>query len=76
LISTISIFQVEKEKDCLTWNGFCLQSILSSMRFPDNKHERIQIRWAGKELAMDQKLSDYVGVNDKTKVTFASTVQE
>lgn len=39
------------------------------MRIPDNKHERIQIWWAGKELAMDQKLSDYIGVNDKTKVT-------
>jgi hypothetical protein len=39
------------------------------MRFPDNKHERKQIWWAGKELAMDQKLSDYIGVNDKTKVT-------
>ncbi|XP_066368657.1 uncharacterized protein [Miscanthus floridulus] len=38
-----------------------------------NKHERIQIWWAGKELAMDQKLSDYIGVNDKTKIVIRLT---
>ncbi|CAD6273175.1 unnamed protein product [Miscanthus lutarioriparius] len=38
-----------------------------------NKHERIQIWWAGKELAMDQKLSDYIGVNDKTKIVVRLT---
>jgi hypothetical protein len=29
----------------------------------------IQLWWARKELAMDHKLCDYIGVNDKTKVT-------
>ena len=35
----------------------------------------MQLRWAGKELDMDKKLSDYIGTNDKTKVTFAAVVQ-
>lgn len=34
----------------------------------DDKHESVQLWWAGKELAMGQKLSDYIGVNDKTKI--------
>ncbi|RCV15227.1 hypothetical protein SEVIR_3G042500v4 [Setaria viridis] len=39
----------------------------------DNKHERIQLWWAGKELAMDHKLCDYIGVNDKTKIVVKLT---
>lgn len=34
----------------------------------DEKLDSIQLWWAGKELAMDKKLSDYIGVNDKTKI--------
>ena len=34
----------------------------------DEKRDSIQLWWAGKELAMDKKLSDYIGVNDKTKI--------
>ncbi|RLN27556.1 hypothetical protein C2845_PM05G10740 [Panicum miliaceum] len=39
----------------------------------DNKHERIQLWWAGKELAMDHKLCDYIGINDKTKIVVKLT---
>ncbi|OEL26072.1 hypothetical protein BAE44_0012909 [Dichanthelium oligosanthes] len=57
------------EKKCATAlqepsEAFHLQESAS-----DSKHERIQLWWAGKELAMDHKLCDYIGVNDKTKVT-------
>ncbi|CAL5097268.1 unnamed protein product [Urochloa decumbens] len=38
-----------------------------------DKHERIKLWWAGKELAMDHKLSDYIGVNDKTKIVIKLT---
>ncbi|CAN6336134.1 unnamed protein product [Urochloa humidicola] len=38
-----------------------------------DKHERIQLWWAGKELAMDHKLSQYIGVNDKTKIVIKLT---
>ncbi|CAN6340223.1 unnamed protein product [Urochloa humidicola] len=38
-----------------------------------DKHERIQLYWAGKELAKDHKLSDYIGVNDKTKIVIKLT---
>lgn len=41
----------------------------SCEQYPDEKGDGIQLRWAGKELAMDKKLSYYIGVNDKTKVT-------
>uniref|UniRef100_A0ACD5ZNV0 Uncharacterized protein n=1 Tax=Avena sativa TaxID=4498 RepID=A0ACD5ZNV0_AVESA len=34
----------------------------------DEKLDSIQLWWAGKELAMDKKLSDYIGTNDKTKI--------
>ena len=34
----------------------------------DEKLDSIQLWWPGKELAMDKKLSDYIGVNDKTKI--------
>ncbi|KQK07777.1 UPF0769 protein C21orf59 homolog [Brachypodium distachyon] len=34
----------------------------------DEKHDKVPLWWAGKELAMDKKLSDYIGVNDKTKI--------
>uniref|UniRef100_A0A0A9H832 Uncharacterized protein n=1 Tax=Arundo donax TaxID=35708 RepID=A0A0A9H832_ARUDO len=43
--------------------ALCLQQLTS-----DNKHEKVQLWWAGKELAMDRKLCDYIGVNDKTKI--------
>ncbi|KAF8725700.1 hypothetical protein HU200_020247 [Digitaria exilis] len=39
----------------------------------DSKHEGIQLWWAGKELSMDQKLCDYIGVNDKTKIVVKLT---
>ncbi|PAN16950.1 hypothetical protein PAHAL_3G097600 [Panicum hallii] len=39
----------------------------------DNKHERIQLWWAGKELAMDHKLCDYIGINDKSKIVVKLT---
>ncbi|KAK1692203.1 hypothetical protein QYE76_008900 [Lolium multiflorum] len=43
--------------------ALCLQHSKS-----DEKHDTIQLWWAGKELAMDKKLSDYIGTNDKTKI--------
>uniref|UniRef100_R7W0P8 Ubiquitin-like domain-containing protein n=1 Tax=Aegilops tauschii TaxID=37682 RepID=R7W0P8_AEGTA len=43
-------------------------SIRSCEQYPDEKCDGIQLRWARKELAMDKKLSCYVGVNDKTKI--------
>ncbi|XP_062230564.1 uncharacterized protein LOC133928314 [Phragmites australis] len=48
--------------------ALCLQQPSSG-----NKHEKIQLWWAGKELAMGQKLSDYIGVNDKTKIVIRLT---
>ncbi|KAG2616036.1 cilia- and flagella-associated protein 298-like [Panicum virgatum] len=39
----------------------------------DNKHERIQLWWAGKDLAMDHKLCDYIGINEKTKIVIKLT---
>jgi len=39
----------------------------------DSKHERIQLWWAGKELAMDHKLCDYIGINEKTKIVIKLT---
>ncbi|CAL4903183.1 unnamed protein product [Urochloa decumbens] len=60
------------EKNCTTalqepQEGLALQESSS------DKHERIQLWWAGKELAMDHKLSDYIGVNDKTKIVIKLT---
>uniref|UniRef100_A0A0E0DL96 Uncharacterized protein n=1 Tax=Oryza meridionalis TaxID=40149 RepID=A0A0E0DL96_9ORYZ len=43
--------------------GLCLQQKSSG-----DKHENVQLWWAGKELAMGKKLCDYIGVNDKTKI--------
>lgn len=34
----------------------------------DEKSDNMQLWWAGKELAMDKKLSDYIGTNEKTKI--------
>ncbi|KAL6864697.1 hypothetical protein ACP4OV_015848 [Aristida adscensionis] len=62
------------EKKCATAlpesEGPCLQQ---SSSVPENKNEKIKLLWAGKELAMDQKLSDYIGVNDKTKIVIRLT---
>ncbi|XP_008647682.1 uncharacterized protein [Zea mays] len=56
------------EKKCANTLQEPLEALSLQESSSDNKHERIQIWWAGKELAMDQKLSDYIGVNDKTKI--------
>lgn len=56
------------EKKCAT----ALQEPPEALSLPesssDSKHERKQLWWAGKELAMDRKLCDYIGFNDKTKI--------
>ncbi|KAG8084538.1 hypothetical protein GUJ93_ZPchr0010g7640 [Zizania palustris] len=41
----------------------CLQQKSS-----EEKHENVQLWWAGKELAMGKNLCDYIGVNEKTKI--------
>ncbi|KAL5229502.1 hypothetical protein ABZP36_028278 [Zizania latifolia] len=43
--------------------ALCLQQKSS-----EEKHENVQLWWAGKELAMGKNLCDYIGVNDKTKI--------
>ncbi|KAG0516646.1 hypothetical protein BDA96_09G021300 [Sorghum bicolor] len=61
------------EKKCATALHEPLEALPLQGSSSDNKHERKQIWWAGKELAMDQKLSDYIGVNDKTKIVVRLT---
>ncbi|TVU18203.1 hypothetical protein EJB05_34285, partial [Eragrostis curvula] len=61
------------EKKCVTAlqespETFCLQQPSS-----DNKHGEIELWWAGKKLAIGQRLCDYVGVNDKTKIVIRLT---
>ncbi|WVZ95960.1 hypothetical protein U9M48_041660 [Paspalum notatum var. saurae] len=56
------------EKKCATALQEPPEALSLQESLSDSKHERIQLWWAGKELAMDQKLCDYIGVNDKTKI--------
>ncbi|KAF0924039.1 hypothetical protein E2562_008368 [Oryza meyeriana var. granulata] len=43
------------------------EALFLQQKSSDDKHENVQLWWAGKELAMGKKLYDYIGVNDKTK---------
>ncbi|XP_015692959.1 cilia- and flagella-associated protein 298-like [Oryza brachyantha] len=44
------------------------EALLLQQKSSDDKHGNVQLWWAGKELAIGKKLSDYIGVNDKTKI--------
>ncbi|CAM0957930.1 unnamed protein product [Alopecurus aequalis] len=45
-----------------------LEALCPQHKKSGEKNDNIQLQWAGKELAMNKKLSDYVGTNEKTKI--------
>jgi hypothetical protein len=59
---------LEREIDTLhgITSANCQLFLLS--KYPGNKNGQLELWWAGKKLAMDKRLCDYIGVNDKTKV--------
>uniref|UniRef100_A0A0D9WC61 Ubiquitin-like domain-containing protein n=1 Tax=Leersia perrieri TaxID=77586 RepID=A0A0D9WC61_9ORYZ len=62
-IEKIAVASLQESSEVL-----CLQQ-----KLPDDKHESVQLCWAGKELTMGKKLCDYIGVNEKTKIAIKLT---
>ncbi|KAK3140892.1 hypothetical protein QOZ80_5AG0407290 [Eleusine coracana subsp. coracana] len=61
------------EKKCATAVQESPEKCCPQLPSSDNKNGEIELWWVGKKLAMDQKLCDYIGANDKTKIVIRLT---
>ncbi|TVU18213.1 hypothetical protein EJB05_34297, partial [Eragrostis curvula] len=55
------------------WMAWTNCQLFLVSKYQDNKHGEIELWWAGKKLAIGQRLCDSVGVNDKTKIVIRLT---